>query len=108
MWENIKVYLIQMCLKKYVPVAIASGMAALGTYLAAHAGVLEQYGVTYGVWPFHWAQGQYPSGPCILVELDTLSTATFTAVVALTAVVVRALQHHTTGTSAVTPPGEGV
>jgi hypothetical protein len=105
MWERIKWYGMEILLKKYAPVGIAAGMAAIGSYLAAHAGMLEPYGVTYGIWPLHWPAGQDPSGAVILVKLDTLSTAAYTAIVALAAVMIRAGQHHTTG-STVVPGGQ--
>jgi hypothetical protein len=104
MIEKLKDYVLTIAVQKYLPTAMMAGMAALGTYLAAHSGVLEQYGVTYGIWPLHWAAGQDPSGPCILVELDTLSTAAITAIVGLVAIVIRASQHHLTGSTV--PPTE--
>ena len=97
MLEQIKWYLVNVGIRKYGPVGIAAGFAAIGSYLAAHAGMLEQYGITYGVWPLTWPAGQDPSGPCILIEMDTLSAASYTAIIALVAVIVRAAQHHTTG-----------
>jgi hypothetical protein len=109
MFDNIKWYLVNLGIKKYVPMGIMAAVAALGTFMAAHAGMLEQYGVTYGLWPLIWPAGQDPSGPCILIELDTLSTATITAVAGLAAILIRVAQHHTTGTTvppAVEPPKE--
>ncbi|SRR6266700_7081868 len=102
MWENLKVYLLEIGIKKYTPVALAAAFASLGTYLAAHSGMLEQWGVTYGVWPLQWGQGQDPSGPVILIELDTLKTAILVGIPAIIAVFSRAAQHHTTGTSVIT------
>lgn len=101
MWEQIKFYAIQYGLKKYAPMAAMGGLAALGTFAAAHAGMLEQWGVTYGSWPFSWPSGNAPSGPCILIELDTTSTAAIAALTALATVVFRATQQHTTGTPVV-------
>lgn len=97
MWDQIKTYLIEVGIRKYAPTAIMAAFTALGTYLAAHSGTLETWGITYHTWPFTWASGQEPSGPCILIELDTLSAASYTAIIALVAVVVRAAQHHSTG-----------
>ena len=100
MWQDIQNYLYSVALKKYAPMAIAAAFTALGTYLAAHAGVLESYGITYGTWPLQWAPADVPSGHVILIELDTLSAAAYTAIVALVAVIMRAAQHHATGTAA--------
>jgi hypothetical protein len=101
MLDQLKSYLLTIGVQKYAPMAIMSGVAALGTLMMAHSGMLEQWGVTYGVWPFAWPVGQEPSGPCILIELDTLSTATIALVVATVTAIIRATQHHTTGN-----PGE--
>ena len=94
MFDQIKWYLVQIGVKKYLPMAVMSALAALGAYLAAHAGMLEQYGVTYGVWPIQWPAP--PSGPVIVLELDTLGAKAIAGIVALGAVALRAAQHHTT------------
>ena len=101
MLEKLKWYAVTIGAQKYLPVAIMAAFGAAGTYLAAHAGMLEQYGVTFGQWPFVWPAGQEPSGSCILIELDTLSAATLTAVAGLAAVAIRAAQHHSTGSTTV-------
>jgi len=100
MWDNLKTYLIELGVKKYLPIGVMAGMAALGTFLAAHAGVLEQYGITYGNWPLNF--GTAPTGPCIVIELDTLSASAITALAGLAAIAIRAMQHHTTGTPVTT------
>lgn len=97
MLDQIKWYLVQIGLKKYTPIAIMSAIGALGAYMAAHAGMLEQYGVTYANWPFSWPSGQEPSGPCILLELDTLGAKAIAGIAAVAAIAMRAAQHHTTG-----------
>ena len=102
MLDRFRWYVINVVYPKYASMAILAAFAALGTWMAAHAGLLEKYGVTYGIWPLRWAHGQVPSGPVILIELDTLSTAAYTAIIAGIAVLIRALQHHTVG--AVTGP----
>lgn len=102
MLEKVKWYFVNIGIKKYAPIGAMAALGALGTFMAAHAGILEQYGVTYGIWPFTWNPGQEPSGACILVELDTLSKAAITAIIAAATIAVRAAEHHTIG--AVTPP----
>lgn len=94
MLETIKEYLIQVGLKKYAPIAAMAGLTALGTFMAAHAGMLESWGVTYGNWPFVWPTGSEPSGPCILIELDTTSTAAIAALVGLVTMMMRGTEHH--------------
>lgn len=103
MFDQLKWYLVEIGLKKYVPMAVMAALAALGTYLAAHSGFLEPYGVTYFTWPLHFDTP--PSGPCILLELDTLGAKAVTGIVALAAVAIRAAQQHTTGTPLV-PGGD--
>ena len=92
MWDNIKTYLLTTGLQKYLPVAMMSLLAALGTFMAAHAGLLQTWGITYGTWPMTWTT--QPSGPCIVVELDTMSSASIALIVSLVSVIIRAAQHH--------------
>lgn len=110
MLDNLKNYLITVGMKKYLPIAAMSAVTALGAFLAAHAGVLESYGITYGNWPLQWPTDQSPSGPCILVELDTLSAVGITAIVGLVAAFLRATEHHaaTALQSPTEKPSEGV
>lgn len=107
MLDQLKWYLVQIGLKKYVPMGIMAAFGMFGTYMLAHAGMLEDWGVTYHNWPFDWAVGQEPSGPCILIELGTLSTKTILAIGTLATVAARALQQHTTGAPSV-PGGDRV
>lgn len=97
MLENLKWYLVKVGIQKYAPVGIMAAVAAFVSYMAAHAGLLEQYGVTCGTWPFIWPAGQEPTGQCILIELDTLSAKTIAELSAFVIMVIRAAQHHTTG-----------
>jgi hypothetical protein len=102
MLDKLKWYLVEIGVKKYAPMGIGAAFAAIGTYLAAHAEILEPWGITYTAnYPFVWATGQVPTGPCILVELDTLSALAYVGTVALVAVIVRAGQHHVSGTPVV-------
>jgi hypothetical protein len=104
MWQTIKIYLAQTALSKYLPMGVMAGLSTLGFFMAAHAGLLEKYGITYGAWPFQWSPNQSPTGPCILIELDTFSTSAITLLASLFAIVLRAIQHHTTGTPVAPPP----
>jgi len=70
--------------------------------MAAHAGMLEQWGITYGNWPL---PSFNPTGPCIVVELDTLSKAIIAGIASLTAMTMAAVQHHTTGNGTTIPGG---
>jgi hypothetical protein len=107
MLEKIKWYFVNYGLVKYLPIGVMAGMTALGTFLAAHAGMLEQWGVTYGTWPLAWTHGNIPSGNVILIELDTTSQAVITLVASIAAMAIRAAQHHATGTPVV-PGGNRV
>lgn len=94
MWEKTKLYLINVALSKYLPIGVMACMGAVGTFLAAHAGVLETWGITYGTWPFHWNPGETPSGPCLLIEFDTTSAALISLLAGLIAMAFRAVEHH--------------
>ena len=99
MLEQLKWYLVNIGLKKYVPMGVMAALASFGAIMAAHAGMLEQWGITYGNWPINF--GTSPSGPCIVVELDTLSKAAIAGIGSLVAMAMAAAQHHTTGTPVV-------
>lgn len=96
MMDKIKWYIMNVAMNKYLPMAGMAAVTALGTFFAAHTGALEQYGITYGTWPLVWTTGNVPSGPVLLVELDTLSASAIAGIVALVTVIWSATQHHTT------------
>jgi hypothetical protein len=98
MIDKVKWYFINIGLQKYLPIGVMSAVGFLGTFMMAHAGMLEQYGITYGIWPLQWNPGQTPSGACILIELDTLSASAVTLIVGVVTVAIRAAQHHSSGT----------
>lgn len=92
--NSLKTWAVEVALKKIGPTALASGISALFALMAAHQGLLEQWGITYGVWPLQWG-GTPPSGHVILIELDTISTAVITLLAALVTAGFAAAQHHT-------------
>lgn len=92
--NSLKVWAVEIGLKKLGPTALASGISALFALMAAHQGLLEQWGITYGIWPLQWG-GTPPSGHVILIELDTVSTAALTLLAALVTAGMAAAQHHT-------------
>lgn len=95
MLDQIKWYLVNVGIKKYAPVAMMSGLAALGALFAAHAGMLEQWGVNYiASWDASWLATHSISGPILLIELDTTSTAMLAAVIGLITLMSRAGEHH--------------
>lgn len=110
MIEQLKWYIVNIGIRKYVPIGAMTAIASLGAIMAAHAGMLEQWGVTYGNWPINF--GTAPTGPCIVVELDTLSKAAIAGIGSLIAMAMAATQHHTTdvgtvpgGRREIDPPG---
>lgn len=106
MLEQLKWYIVNVGVKKYAPVGLMAAMTSLGTLMAAHEGMLEQWGVNYiASWSPQWLSTHAISGPIILIELDTTSTAVLAGVIALIAVMSRMGEHHTTGTPAV-PGGQ--
>lgn len=96
--DSLKTWVIEVGLKKMGPTAMASAISALFALLAAHQGLLEQWGITYGIWPLQWATGQAPSGHVILIELDTVSTAALTVFAGLVTAIMAASQHHVAAT----------
>jgi hypothetical protein len=110
MWDKIKIYCLTTAMDKYLPTFIMSLLAALGAFMLAHAGAFASFGITYSSWPFVWPAGQEPSGPCILIELDSLSTAAIALIVSVVGTLIRAGQHHlsdaaTTAKASVAPTG---
>lgn len=102
MWEKFKWYLVEVGIKKYAPMGAMAAVTSLGTFMMAHAGMLEQYGVNYiPDWSADWLKTHSISGPAILIELDTLSKAAMIAVIAAITVVMRAAEHHVNPTTAV-------
>ena len=95
MIDQIKWYLVNLGMKKYLPLGIMAAIASLGALMAAHAGMLEQWGITYGNWPINF--GTAPSGPCVVVEIDTLSKAAIAGIASLATMAFAAVQHHVTG-----------
>lgn len=95
MLDKLKGYFMDMVLKRYAPLGITVGFTALGAFLAAHAGILEQWGVTYGIWPIQWSP--QPTGPVIVIELDTLKASILIAIPAILAILARAGEHHVIG-----------
>lgn len=95
MIDKLKDYLVNAVLTKYAPMGAMAALAALGTFMAAHAGMLEQYGVTYGDWLDLIKMPTQPSGPCLLIEMDTLSKAAIAGIIAAVGIIMRATEHHT-------------
>jgi hypothetical protein len=92
--EKLKIYAVEVIINKLGPGIIGSALTALIALATTHAGVLESWGITFHTWPFVWAPGQEPSGPCMLIEFDTISK---TALVTLSAFVTGAMAlgwHH--------------
>lgn len=100
MLDRIRWYFAEIVVPKYIPVAIMAALSALGTFMVAHAGVLEKWGITYGTWPIIWGTA-IPSGQVIVVELDTLSKGAAAALAALVGILIVAIQHHATGNTGV-------
>lgn len=96
MFDSLKTWVIEVAFKKLGPTAAAAGISALFGLLAAHQGLLETWGITFGTWPLSWASGQQPSGHIILIELDTISTAAIALLAAGVSALLAAAAHHTT------------
>lgn len=103
MLEKVKWYIVNVALTKYAPMGAMAALAAFGAFMAAHAGMLEQWGITYGTWPLNWPVP--PTGAVVVIELDTLSKAAIAGLVGLAAILARATEHHVA--TAIVPPVEG-
>ena len=90
--DALKTWLVEVALKKVGPTATAAGISALFGLLAAHQGLLETWGITFGTWPLQWAT--QPSGHVIVIELDTISTGLIALLVAGASAFFAASQHH--------------
>lgn len=105
MLENLKWYFVNIGLKKYAPVVMMSVMASLGALFAAHQGMLAAWGVNYiPSWDPSWLQANPISGPILLIELDTTSTAALAGLVGLITLLARAGEHHTMANVPAAPP----
>lgn len=89
MLEKLKIYFIEVILKKYGPSFIKGAVAWLFLYLGAHQGVLNSHGITWD-----------PSGHTLDIDFDILAGNVWTSVLALMAgsgglmAALTALQHH--------------
>lgn len=101
--DTFKTYLVEVVWKKYGPSLVKGAIAAFMGYLASHAGILESWGITSGVWPLSWPSGSEPSGHVILIELDTISAAKITAIGGFVMATFTAIQHHTVAAVKGTP-----
>jgi hypothetical protein len=91
--NEIETYLVEVGLKKIGPAALGSAVAALLALLAAHQGVLQSWGITVG--DFSSFSNFHPTGQCILIELDTVSTALLAVITTVVGGLLAAAQHHT-------------
>lgn len=96
--DSIKTYFAEVIARKVIPAALASAVAAIGTFLLAHATMLEQWGITYypsfaGVFT-----GTAPTGKILVIEFDTLTKAGGVALVAGVGLLMAFLTHHTVAT----------
>ena len=97
-------YFVEVVVKRCAPMAIVSVLAWLGTWMIAHAGMLESWGVNYiPDWSASWLTTHDISGPVILVELDTFKIGAGAAIVAAFVLFARAGEHHVMTTKP-TPP----
>src|SRR5579871_566522 len=96
--NRLTLYLVNVGLKRVGPVATGALVASLLALMAAHQGLLESWGITYGTWPLAWPAGQNPTGPVILIELDTVSSAALALLSSLVAAAVTMVGHQVTQT----------
>src|SRR5690242_20644726 len=93
MLDKVKDDIIGMLLKRYIPIAAASGTAALAAGWAAHHGAFESWGLTFFNWPWPYPT-EPPSGPCLLIELTTRGKMAWLALVGAFPVIVRMVEHY--------------
>lgn len=105
--DKLKIYAVEVLLRKIGPAATSSAIAAIVAFAAAHQGILETWGITCGTWPLTWPAGSEPSGTVILIELDTIGVGTLSAVTAALVALFMASGHHTTAAIKGTPQSGG-
>lgn len=93
--DSIKTYFAEVIARKVVPAALASAVAAIGTFLLAHASELEKYGVTYYQNFTGTFNGTPPTGALLIIEFDTLTKAAAVAAIAGIGLLMAFLTHHT-------------
>jgi hypothetical protein len=101
--SSLKTYCIEVLLKNVGPKAAAAIVSSGVALAAAHQGLLTAWGVTVSNWPFVWNPGQTPSGPCMLIEFDTLSKTALITLSGLAVTIVALIQHHGSATIQGTP-----
>ena len=92
--DKIKAYFVEVVLKKMTSAGVQSAVSALVVYLAAHQGMLEQFGITtytFGQWPY---PAHMPSGMVTLIEWDTLKSGGAIALSALAMMAMAWVWHH--------------
>lgn len=99
MFDEMKTYFAEVIARKVVPAAIASGIAAVMTFLLAHTEILQKYGITVwnnfaGIFP----PGQAPTGDILIVEFDTLKKGTAALAIMGVTAFMAWLTHHSVAT----------
>lgn len=106
--DSIKTYFAEVIARKLVPAALASAVAAIGTFLLAHAKELETYGVTYYSNFTGTFSGTPPTGALLVIEFDTLTKAAAVGVIAGVGILMAFLTHHTVATVTGSPQSGNV
>lgn len=84
MLQNFKIYLIEIGLKKIVPMAVIGGITALCSLLAAHKGMLSPLGIDFD-----------PTDRTIDISLDTLQNWMIVALGGGITALMAVIKHHT-------------
>lgn len=106
--EKVKIYAVEVILRRVTPAAAASLLSFVVAALAAHANSLEDYGVNYiADWSAAWVVTHSISGHVLLIELDTSSLKVIGAVFTGAAALAAMLFHHTAATVTGKPQSGG-
>lgn len=81
--QNAKTYLLEVGVKRLGPAVLASLVSSGMAFLAAHQGLLDSWGISFGQWPNCWNPADPPTGYVILIDLDILSKFALASIVAL-------------------------
>jgi len=84
MAEKLKIYLIEVVIKKYGPSFIKGAIGAICTYILAHAGITDAIGLSYD-----------PSDNTITLEISKFTAWAIAGGSGLLMAILTALQHHT-------------
>lgn len=82
--QKMKIYGIEVVLRKVGPAAIGSAVSLAAAFILAHQNAFESYGINYiQEWSPEWLATHTITGKVLLLELDTTSLQAISGIIAL-------------------------